>query len=173
MYTNLPFIKKRQCAGVCLSLQFISKSRETLLTARNNTRTDQQSINILELDASCRWSGPLMVSSPCEQSHYDHHDRQSHTDHNAADGEVDWTINDRWRNQILGKGRVFEQKGRREVQKDHPGVFFGVYLTPPLLVVVLPLEVCHQSDVAASVANQFIPAQDHQRNITQLSFITS
>lgn len=165
MFTHVAHIKV-----LISSWQFILKKKDSNPALLPEIR---QLINIVELNASLRCSDPPAVSRPCEDPHYDHHDWQSHTEHNTADGEVDRTIRDGGRNQILSKGRVFKQKGRSEVQKHLAAPFFGVYLTPPLPVVVLHLQGCHQSDVAASVANQLISGRDHQRDITQLLFIQS
>lgn len=135
----------------------------------------EQSIHFLKLYSSCKCFGPLTASSPCEESHYDHHDWQSHTEHDAADGQFYWTPHGGWISQILGSGMIFKQKGCREVQKRHPAVFCGRHLTPQLPVLVFPLELCDQSGVAASAPNQLVPAQrrGRQRNMTQLLFIST
>lgn len=133
------------------------KSREIVLKAKKNRYSDQRSVNFLDLDASCRCFGPLSVFFPSVDSHYDHHDWQSHTEHNTADGQLDWTNRVSWKSRWIF--RIFKQKGRCEVQKRGAAVFCGVHLTPPLPVVVFPLEFYEQSDVAAIATNQLVPVR--------------
>lgn len=57
-------------------------------------------------------------------------------------------------------GRTFKHKGRCEVLKHCPGVSCAVHLTPPLPVLVFPLQFGHQSDVATSGNNHLVPAEE-------------
>lgn len=123
-------------------------------------------VHFLELDARCRCFDPPPVSPRCA-AHDDDHDGQSHTEHDAADGQVDGTADVSWRNQISGS--IFKQKPGCEGLKHRPDVSFGGHLTPPRPVVVFPPEVCHQGDVAARATNQLVPASDHTA-VSQLMF---
>lgn len=118
----------------------------------------QSEVHLLEFDAGCRcFSQMFSVCSPGEESHHDHHERQSRAEHNAADGQLDRTIRSSRRPQIWGSGGVLEQKDRREVLKHRDSVFGGAHLAPPSPVVVLCLEFRDQSDVAARLLSDFIP----------------
>lgn len=118
----------------------------------------QLTVHLLKFDVSCRCFGQMFtVCSPCEQSHYEHHDRESYTEHNAADGQLDWTMHGSWRSQIWHSGRILEQKDGSEVLKHRPSVFWGDHLAPPSPVAVFSLEFGDQSDVAAWLPPDLIP----------------
>jgi len=137
---------------------FILHSEPLFLLMRPNNRTVKL-VNFLQLEDSCGRLGPLLIYLPCEEPHNAQHERQSHAQHDAADGQLERALGvDRRFWSLWGRGSVLKQKGGFEVQKCSRAVFSDVDLTPPPSVIVLRLQLRDQSDVTACVFNQLVPA---------------
>lgn len=110
---------------------------------------------------------PLSVRYPCDHSHDADHERQSHAQHDAADGQPDGTLSRRL--QTASGGDAFKQKGGGEVQMSLPFVILGLHLTPPPSAVVLLLQIQDQSGVAVRSFSQLMPVGEAWSAVSLIS----